>query len=197
MHLETADFTLKPSARGRQRCAFERQSKTEGARAVCSTSHRRHPGPVSGAAARRLVGGAACWVAVARRCPGGAHGLLRVHVLGHQPQRAVQRHGNLGSSTQPVAVVSVRWPECAVRGPHHCRWHADRHLREEVPRGPSLRRQVPRRAVRVHGVHARPRPQRQRHPAVRLLGAHRIHVVSAHWIRARPSRQRDAPPRRR
>ena len=58
---------------------------------------------------------------------------------------------------------------------------------QEVPRAPSLRGQVPRRVVRLHGVHARPRPERQRHPAVRVLGAHRIHVISAHRVRARPT----------
>ena len=40
-------------------------------------------------------------------------------------------------------------------------------------------------AVRVHGLDARPGPQRQRHRPVRVLGAHRVHVVSADRVRAR------------
>ena len=60
--------------------------------------------------------------------------------------------------------------------------YARKYLEASSGRGP-----IPRRAVRVHGVDARRGAERQRHRAVRLLGADRLHVVSADRVRARAS----------
>src|SRR5688572_24095244 len=110
LQVETADFTLKLIPPYEAANAEPSSGKEpEGARAVCTASHRRHPGPVPGAAARRLVGASTFRFTGGRRCSGGADGLFRVHVLGRKPKRAVQRHRHMGPGPEPVPLISVRW----------------------------------------------------------------------------------------
>ena len=56
--------------------------------------------------------------------------------------------------------------------------------RESPAGGPFLRV-----ALRLHGLDARRRAQRQHPHAICVLGTHRIHFVPAHRLRARPSRR--------
>ena len=63
LQVETADFTLKPVTphEAANAAPSSGSQEPEGARAVCTASHRRHPGPVPGAAARRLGGASTFW----------------------------------------------------------------------------------------------------------------------------------------
>ena len=61
--------------------------------------------------------------------------------------------------------------------------YASRYLEEPRARRPFLRI-----TVRVHGRDGRRRSQQQHPHAVRVLGAHRVYLVPAHWLRARAGR---------
>ena len=95
----------------------------------------------------------------------------------------------MGALARIVAVVQPRWSGAAVRDPHHRHRRAHRSLRQPLPRRSRPRRPLLRVIVRVHGSDARRRSQRQHPHAVRVLGAHRLHVVPAHRLRTRAGRR--------
>ena len=79
------------------------------------------------------------WGAGARRCPGCTHRLLRLHLLGGQHARAVQRPA-AGLRPQPVAVVPFDGLSLLFATLITAVGDVDRRLRREVPRRTPRRR---------------------------------------------------------
>ena len=122
------------------------------------------------------------------RLAGPAGRTLWQRIAESGPRRRPPGRAAVGAVARIVAVVQPRWSGAVVRDADYRHRRAHRSVCQPLPRRSRPSEPLLRLAVRVHGRDARRRPQRQHPDAVRVLGAHGLHVVPAHRLRTRAGR---------